>query len=59
MELPTVVLRTSNCSTVDELYRSGVKPWHSANWKPHLTDQLHKEEAAETKYVEVVEKQSA
>ncbi|KXN85730.1 Hexose transporter 2 [Leucoagaricus sp. SymC.cos] len=26
---------------VDEMYRSGVKPWHSASWKPHLTDQLH------------------
>ncbi|GLB43576.1 putative sugar (and other) transporter [Lyophyllum shimeji] len=28
---------------VDEMYRSGVKPWNSADWKPHLTDQLHKE----------------
>ncbi|KAF5352859.1 hypothetical protein D9756_006125 [Leucocoprinus leucothites] len=27
---------------VDEMYRSGVKPWNSANWKPHLTDQLRK-----------------
>ncbi|KAJ3574621.1 hypothetical protein NP233_g1641 [Leucocoprinus birnbaumii] len=26
---------------VDEMYRSGVKPWNSADWKPHLTDQLH------------------
>jgi MFS transporter, SP family, sugar:H+ symporter len=23
------------------MYRSGVKPWHSANWKPHLMDELH------------------
>ncbi|PFH49826.1 hypothetical protein AMATHDRAFT_75996 [Amanita thiersii Skay4041] len=23
---------------VDELYRSGVKPWNSAGWKPHLND---------------------
>ncbi|KAI0275471.1 general substrate transporter [Gloeopeniophorella convolvens] len=23
---------------VDELYRTGVKPWHSSGWKPHLYD---------------------
>jgi SP family sugar:H+ symporter-like MFS transporter len=26
---------------VDEMYRSGVKPWHSSSWKPHLADELH------------------
>jgi SP family sugar:H+ symporter-like MFS transporter len=26
---------------VDELYRSGVKPWNSAGWTPHLTEKLH------------------
>ncbi|KAG5654150.1 hexose transporter hxt1 [Sphagnurus paluster] len=25
---------------VDEMYRSGVKPWNSANWKPHLVQEL-------------------
>jgi SP family sugar:H+ symporter-like MFS transporter len=26
---------------VDEMYRSGVKPWNSADWKPHLGDEAH------------------
>lgn len=26
---------------VDELYRSGVKPWNSPNWKPHLSEEAH------------------
>ncbi|KAF8203957.1 sugar transporter [Pholiota molesta] len=26
---------------VDEMYRSEVKPWRSADWKPHLGDQAH------------------
>ncbi|KAG6857299.1 hypothetical protein H0H87_006492 [Tephrocybe sp. NHM501043] len=43
---------------VDEMYRSGVKPWNSASWKPHLTDQLHKEHK-ESVVVEESEKQSA
>ncbi|CAK5265925.1 unnamed protein product [Mycena citricolor] len=30
---------------VDELYRSGVKPWHSAGWRPHLHDQHESEKA--------------
>ncbi|KAF8240859.1 sugar transporter [Tricholoma matsutake] len=34
---------------VDEMYRSGVKPWNSANWKPHLMDELHKETGEEAK----------
>jgi SP family sugar:H+ symporter-like MFS transporter len=29
---------------VDEMYRSGVKPWNSADWRPHLRDRLHKTE---------------
>ncbi|KAJ6479188.1 general substrate transporter [Mycena vitilis] len=29
---------------VDEMYRSGVKPWHSASWTPHLTDRMHEKE---------------
>lgn len=32
---------------VDEMYRSGVKPWHSSTWKPHLADHLHEKESAE------------
>jgi SP family sugar:H+ symporter-like MFS transporter len=27
---------------VDQMYRSGVKPWNSANWKPHLIENMHK-----------------
>uniref|UniRef100_A0A0W0G654 Major facilitator superfamily (MFS) profile domain-containing protein n=2 Tax=Moniliophthora roreri TaxID=221103 RepID=A0A0W0G654_MONRR len=27
---------------VDEMYRAGVKPWNSVNWKPHLLDNVHK-----------------
>lgn len=42
---------------VDELYRSGVKPWNSAAWKPHLTDELHdKHEKAETRDAESQDK---
>ena len=26
---------------VDEIYRAGIKPWNSANWKPHLGDEAH------------------
>ncbi|EIM83272.1 sugar transporter [Stereum hirsutum FP-91666 SS1] len=26
---------------VDEMYASGVKPWRSAAWRPHLLDQMH------------------
>ncbi|KAJ7157287.1 general substrate transporter [Mycena filopes] len=26
---------------VDEMYRSGVKPWHSAQWTPHLIERMH------------------
>ncbi|RXW18128.1 hypothetical protein EST38_g7728 [Candolleomyces aberdarensis] len=26
---------------VDELYRSGVKPWNSTGWKPHLSEEAH------------------
>ncbi|KAF5385355.1 hypothetical protein D9615_001062 [Tricholomella constricta] len=44
---------------VDELYRSGVKPWNSANWKPHLIDQLHKEKPADAEIRGSAEKQSA
>jgi len=31
---------------VDEMYRAGVKPWNSANWKPRLTDGLRREKRA-------------
>jgi len=34
---------------VDELYRSGVRPWNSANWKPHLTDAIHHNKPAEAR----------
>lgn len=27
---------------VDEMYRSGVKPWNSTEWKPSLGDEAHK-----------------
>ncbi|KAF4623455.1 hypothetical protein D9613_002266 [Agrocybe pediades] len=26
---------------VDEMYRSGVKPWNSPGWKPHLSEEAH------------------
>lgn len=26
---------------VDEMYRSGVKPWNSAGWRPTLLDSVH------------------
>ncbi|KAF9056071.1 general substrate transporter, partial [Panaeolus papilionaceus] len=26
---------------VDELYKSGVKPWNSTGWKPHLGEEAH------------------
>lgn len=32
---------------IDELYRSGVKPWHSANWKPTGGRYAHKGEILE------------
>lgn len=39
------------------MYRSGVKPWNSPSWKPHLLDHMHgKEEVSEVK---VHEKDSA
>jgi hypothetical protein len=42
---------------VDEMYRSGVKPWNSANWKPHLMDEMHKQTGGEAK--ESSEKEAA
>jgi hypothetical protein len=33
-------------SKVDEMYRSGVKPWNSAGWTPHLIDRMHEKEKA-------------
>ncbi|EKM84259.1 hypothetical protein AGABI1DRAFT_52117 [Agaricus bisporus var. burnettii JB137-S8] len=33
---------------VDELYRSGVKPWKSAGWRPHLMDNRQKNEGVES-----------
>ncbi|KAF8807875.1 general substrate transporter [Phlegmacium glaucopus] len=26
---------------VDEMYRAGIKPWNSADWKPHLGEEAH------------------
>ncbi|KAJ7511845.1 general substrate transporter [Mycena galericulata] len=26
---------------VDEMYRSGIKPWNSPSWKPHLIERMH------------------
>ncbi|KAK0466200.1 general substrate transporter [Desarmillaria tabescens] len=40
---------------VDEMYRSGVKPWNSPSWKPHLLDHMHAAQAE----VKVDEKDSA
>jgi len=34
---------------VDEMYRSGVRPWNSANWKPHLTDGIHRDKHSEVR----------
>ncbi|KAG6812635.1 hypothetical protein H0H92_001718 [Tricholoma furcatifolium] len=42
---------------VDEMYRSGVKPWNSEGWTPHLTDELRKRHAE--KEILDEEKQSA
>ncbi|KAJ7053899.1 general substrate transporter [Mycena amicta] len=41
---------------VDELYRSGVKPWHSTGWQPHLLDQLRNKERKEQEVRESNEK---
>ena len=27
---------------VDEMYRAGVKPWNSTEWKPHLGEEAHR-----------------
>lgn len=32
---------------IDELYRSGVKPWHSSGWKPSGGRYAHKREVLE------------
>ncbi|KAJ7894575.1 general substrate transporter [Mycena leptocephala] len=32
---------------VDEMYRSGVKPWHSSTWTPHLIERMHEKEKME------------
>ncbi|TFK65443.1 sugar transporter [Pluteus cervinus] len=29
---------------VDELYRSGVRPWNSEGWRPHLMEGMHQKE---------------
>lgn len=36
-------LRTHFLCQVDELYRSGVKPWNSAEWKPAATHERDEE----------------
>jgi SP family sugar:H+ symporter-like MFS transporter len=41
---------------VDELYRSGVKPWNSPGWRPHLSEEAH--ERATHKNREIEEKSS-
>ena len=27
---------------VYEMYRAGINPWNSADWKPHLSEEAHK-----------------
>ncbi|KAG6911265.1 hypothetical protein DXG01_002103 [Tephrocybe rancida] len=44
---------------VDEMYRSGVKPWNSSGWTPHLVDHLHKEHPADKEVAEDSEKEIA
>ena len=31
--------RRLSLEEVDEMYREGVKPWHSSCWKPHLAEE--------------------
>jgi SP family sugar:H+ symporter-like MFS transporter len=31
-----------SCMQVDEMYRAGIKPWNSTDWKPHLGEEAHK-----------------
>lgn len=45
------------CTQVDEMYRSGVRPWNSANWKPHLMDEMHNQTAGKASLRESEEKQ--
>ncbi|KAF8752657.1 Sugar transporter [Rhizoctonia solani] len=43
---------------VDEMYRTGVKPWHSADWKPHqkhLTHTSHPETGTPTEKPTITE----
>ncbi|CAE6429736.1 unnamed protein product [Rhizoctonia solani] len=45
---------------VDEMYRTGVKPWHSADWKPqakHLTHGHHSEAGTPTEKPTVTQKE--
>jgi len=25
------------------MYRAGIKPWNSSDWKPHLSEEAHKQ----------------
>ncbi|KAF9011200.1 general substrate transporter [Cyathus striatus] len=34
---------------VDEMYRSGVKPWNSPGWRPHLSEEAHQAHEAQKK----------
>ncbi|KAJ1303078.1 hypothetical protein OPQ81_011279 [Rhizoctonia solani] len=46
---------------VDEMYRTGVKPWHSADWKPHqkhLTHSHHAEASTPTEKPTITQKES-
>ncbi|KAG6820153.1 hypothetical protein H0H93_004735 [Arthromyces matolae] len=43
---------------VDELYRSGIKPWNSSDFKPHLTDEIHNKVRPEKEVSENSEKQA-
>ncbi|KAF8644246.1 hypothetical protein AX16_008601 [Volvariella volvacea WC 439] len=44
---------------VDELYRSGVKPWNSPGWRPHLIDRMHEMEDVKEQRSEVEKSSNA
>ncbi|KAF8693905.1 Permeases of the major facilitator superfamily, partial [Rhizoctonia solani] len=47
---------------VDEMYRTGVKPWHSADWKPHqkhLTHTSHPETGTPTEKPTITQNERA
>ncbi|KAJ7784780.1 general substrate transporter [Mycena olivaceomarginata] len=44
---------------VDEMYRSGVKPWNSAEWTPHLVDRFHGKDKAQAAEVRESDEKAA